>query len=62
VVERAERDFAAAGVTRYVALRYGVMAGGARFRIAAGVAQLTGSATAPRTAAGVSKARCSRPG
>jgi GNAT superfamily N-acetyltransferase len=43
VVERAERGFAAAGV----ALRDGVIAGGASFRIAAGVAQLTGSATAP---------------
>jgi GNAT superfamily N-acetyltransferase len=47
VVERAERDFAAAGVIRYVALRDGVMAGGASFRMAEGVAQLTGAATAP---------------
>ena len=47
VVERAERDFAAAGVIRYVALRDGVIAGGASFRIAEGVAQLTGAATAP---------------
>jgi GNAT superfamily N-acetyltransferase len=47
VVERAERDLVAAGVTRYVALRDGVVAGGASFRMADGVAQLTGAATAP---------------
>jgi N-acetylglutamate synthase-like GNAT family acetyltransferase len=47
VVERAERDFAAAGVTRYVALHDGVMAGGAGLRMADGVAQLAGAATAP---------------
>jgi GNAT superfamily N-acetyltransferase len=47
VVERAERDLVAAGVTRYVALRDGVVAGGAGLRMAAGVAQLTGAATAP---------------
>jgi len=47
VVERAERDFAAAGVMRYVALRDGVIAGGASFRLTEGVAQLTGAATAP---------------
>jgi ribosomal protein S18 acetylase RimI-like enzyme len=47
VLERAERDFAAAGVMRYVALRDGVIAGGASFRMAEGVAQLTGAATAP---------------
>jgi GNAT superfamily N-acetyltransferase len=47
VVERAERDFVAAGVIRYVALREGVIAGGAGFRMAEGVAQLTGAATAP---------------
>jgi hypothetical protein len=46
VVVRAERDFAAAGVTRYVALRDGVIAGGASMRTADGVAQLTGAATA----------------
>jgi ribosomal protein S18 acetylase RimI-like enzyme len=33
---------------RYVALREGVIAGGASFRMAEGVAQLTGAATAPR--------------
>lgn len=47
VVERAERDFAAAGVMRYLALRDGVIAGGAGFFMAEGVAQLTGAATAP---------------
>jgi GNAT superfamily N-acetyltransferase len=47
VVERAERDFVAAGVLPYVALVDGVVAGGASFRIAEGVAQLTGAATAP---------------
>ena len=44
---RAMRDLTAAGVMRYVALRDGVMAGGARFRMAAGVAQFIGAATAP---------------
>jgi GNAT superfamily N-acetyltransferase len=47
VVERAERDFAAAGVVRYVALRDGVIAGGASFRLTEGVAMLTGAATTP---------------
>jgi GNAT superfamily N-acetyltransferase len=47
VIARAMRDFAAAGVMRYVALRDGVIAGGASFRMASGVAQLTGAATAP---------------
>ena len=47
VLARAERDFAAAGVVRYLALRDGVPAGGASLRIADGVAQLAGSATAP---------------
>ena len=37
----------AAGVVPYLALRDGVVAGGASFRIAQGVAQLTGAATAP---------------
>ena len=44
---RAERDFAAAGVVRYVALHDGVIAGGAGLRMAEGVAQLAGAATAP---------------
>ncbi len=47
VIERAERDMVAAGVVRYAALRDGVIAGGASFRMAEGVAQLTGAATAP---------------
>src|SRR2546421_12608946 len=34
VLQRAERDFAAAGVVRYVALRHGLIAGGASFRMA----------------------------
>jgi GNAT superfamily N-acetyltransferase len=44
---RATRDMAAAGVTRYAALHDGVLAGGANFRIAEGVAQLAGAGTAP---------------
>ena len=47
VLARAERDFAAAGVVRYLALHGTVPAGGASLRIADGVAQLAGSATAP---------------
>lgn len=47
VIEGAERDFAAAGVVRYAAVCDGVIAGGASFRIAEGVAQLAGAATAP---------------
>ena len=48
VIVRAMRDFTAgAGVMRYVAVRDGVIAGGASFRITEGVAQLTGAATAP---------------
>ena len=47
VLARAERDFAAAGVVRYLALRDGLPAGGASLRIADGIAQLAGSATAP---------------
>jgi GNAT superfamily N-acetyltransferase len=46
-VIRAEGDLAAAGSTRYTALRDGVLAGGAGLRMARGVAQLTGAATAP---------------
>jgi ribosomal protein S18 acetylase RimI-like enzyme len=43
-----ERDMAAAGlVARYAALRNGIIAGGATMRIADGIAQLTGAATAP---------------
>jgi ketosteroid isomerase-like protein/GNAT superfamily N-acetyltransferase len=43
----AERDSAAAGDTRYAALRDGVIVGGATIRISEGVAQLTGAATVP---------------
>jgi len=43
----AERDFATAGVTRYAALRVGVLAGGASLRVADGVAQFAGAATIP---------------
>jgi GNAT superfamily N-acetyltransferase len=47
VLERAERDFAAAGVVRYVALLDGVIAGGASFHTVDGVAQLASAATDP---------------
>jgi GNAT superfamily N-acetyltransferase len=47
VLARAERDFAAAGVVHYIALRDGSAAGGGSLRTADGVAQLTGAATAP---------------
>jgi GNAT superfamily N-acetyltransferase len=48
VIARAMRDLtAAAGVMRYVALRDGLLAGAASVRMAQGVAQLTGAATAP---------------
>ena len=47
VIGNSVRDLAAAGAVRYVALRDGVIAGGASVRIAEGVAQLTGAATAP---------------
>jgi GNAT superfamily N-acetyltransferase len=47
VIANAERDFAAAGVRGYIALLDGVVAGGGSLRIAEGVAQLTGAATAP---------------
>jgi GNAT superfamily N-acetyltransferase len=43
----AERDGIAAGVVRYAGLHGGVLAGGATMRIAEGIAQLTGAATAP---------------
>jgi GNAT superfamily N-acetyltransferase len=46
-VEHAERDFAAAGIVRYVALLDGVVAGGGSYRVTDGIAQLTGAATAP---------------
>ena len=44
---RAERDLAAAGVIRYVAVRDGAFAGGAGCRLAEGIAQFAGAATAP---------------
>jgi GNAT superfamily N-acetyltransferase len=47
VIERAERDLASAGAVRYIALRDGIVAGGAGLRLADGVAQMTGAATAP---------------
>jgi hypothetical protein len=48
IVERAERDSAAIdGIRRYVALRHDQLAGGASFRIAEGLAQLTGAGTVP---------------
>ena len=44
----AERDLVTAtGVMRYAAWRDGVIAGGASFRLAEGIAQFTGAATAP---------------
>lgn len=46
IVERAERDFIAAGVRSYLAVRDGVVAGGAGMRITNTVAQLVGAATA----------------
>jgi GNAT superfamily N-acetyltransferase len=46
LIADAERDFAAAGVRRYIALRDGVVAGGAELNVVDGVAQLAGAATA----------------
>jgi len=47
VIIEAELDFAEAGAVRYAALRDGILAGGATMRLAGGIAQLTGAATAP---------------
>ena len=47
IYQRAQRDAAAAGVRRYVALRDGVLAGGAGLRVSHGVAQFAGAATVP---------------
>src|SRR6185437_6511863 len=47
MIIEAERDSAEAGIVRYAALRDGVLAGGATMRLAGGIAQLTGAATAP---------------
>jgi GNAT superfamily N-acetyltransferase len=46
-LEKAQRDFAAAGVRRYIALRDGIPAGGASFAVTDGVAQMAGAATLP---------------
>jgi GNAT superfamily N-acetyltransferase len=46
-VEHAERDFAAAGIVRYIALLDGEVAGGGSYHVTDGVAQLTGAATTP---------------
>jgi GNAT superfamily N-acetyltransferase len=46
-VEAAERDSAAAGLLRYIALHDGVIAGGAGLAVSNGVAQMAGAATAP---------------
>lgn len=43
----AERDAAAADIARYVAVRDGVVAGGAGLRTAEGIAQFAGAGTAP---------------
>ncbi|MEV0673482.1 GNAT family N-acetyltransferase [Mycobacterium sp. NPDC050441] len=47
VIERAERDMEKAGATAYIALVDGVVAGGGMMRLAGGIAQLAGAATAP---------------
>ncbi|RDH76433.1 GNAT family N-acetyltransferase [Mycolicibacterium moriokaense] len=47
IVERAERDFVAAGARTYLALRDGLVAGGGALIVTDGVAQLVGAATAP---------------
>jgi GNAT superfamily N-acetyltransferase len=47
IVERAERDFVAAGARTYLALRDGVVVGGGGLRITDKVAQLVGAATTP---------------
>jgi GNAT superfamily N-acetyltransferase len=46
-IEAAQRDSAAAGLLRYAAFLDGVLAGGAEFRTAEGIAQLAGAGTAP---------------
>ena len=47
VLAAATLDMVTAGATRYVALHDGVVAGAASIRLADGIAQLTGAATAP---------------
>jgi hypothetical protein len=61
VIAGAGRDFTAAGGIRYIALRDGVIAGGARLRIAEGVAQLAGATTAPAHRRRGCRPRCCRP-
>lgn len=46
-IARAMRDFAAAGEVRYAAVLDGALVGGASVRLADGIAQLGGAATAP---------------
>jgi ribosomal protein S18 acetylase RimI-like enzyme len=46
-LEAAERDSAAAGLLRYVAIHDGVIAGGAGLALSEGVAQMAGAAIAP---------------
>jgi GNAT superfamily N-acetyltransferase len=46
-VEAAERDSAAAGLLRYVAIHNGVIAGGAGLALSDGIAQMAGAGTAP---------------
>lgn len=48
MIERAERDFVAAGALAYLASRDGVVAGGGGLAITDGVAQLVGAATVPQ--------------
>src|SRR3954454_23561356 len=47
IVEKAERDAAAAGLARYAALHDGGLGGGASLRVEQGIAQLAGAGTAP---------------
>lgn len=47
IYDLAQRDAMGAGVLRYAALRDGTLAGGAELRVADGLAQLVGAATAP---------------
>ena len=47
IIERAERDIEKAGGTAYIALYDGMIAGGGMMRLADGIAQLAGAATAP---------------
>lgn len=62
ILEKVVRDMAAVGVTRYLATRSGVPAGGASVRLADGIAQLAG-APRPRPLIAVTgcRPRCRRP-